>query len=41
MSMPFCEVRRYDASGKIAGGELFYDMATMMIQLGHMEAPPS
>jgi ketosteroid isomerase-like protein len=41
MHMPMCEVMRYDSNGKIAHGELFYDMATMMIQLGHMEAPPS
>jgi steroid delta-isomerase-like uncharacterized protein len=41
MHLPMCEVLRYDSDGKVAHGELFYDMATLMIQLGHMEAPPS
>jgi steroid delta-isomerase-like uncharacterized protein len=39
VSLPFCEVREYDADGKVIGAELYYDQVTMLVQLGHM-APP-
>jgi steroid delta-isomerase-like uncharacterized protein len=41
MDMPYCEVLRYDSEGRITAGEIFYDTATMMVQLGHMEPPPT
>jgi ketosteroid isomerase-like protein len=37
MDLPFCEVLRYDNQGKIISGEMFYDAASMMVQLGHAE----
>ena len=40
MDLPFCEVMRYDAQGKITAGEIYYDAATMMVQLGHAEPMP-
>lgn len=39
LSMRFCEVREYDASGRAVRGQLFYDQVTMLVQLGHMPAP--
>jgi hypothetical protein len=39
MDLPFCEVMQYDHEGNIAGGEIFYDTTTMMVQLGHMQPP--
>ena len=41
MDMPFCEIFRYDADGRVVSGEMFYDTATMLVQLGVMEPPPS
>lgn len=35
MDLPFCEVLRYDAQGKIIAGEIFYDSMSMLVQLGH------
>jgi ketosteroid isomerase-like protein len=39
MDLPFCEVLRYDHDGKIVEGEVYYDMTSMMVQLGHMQPP--
>lgn len=39
LAWPLCEVLRYDEEGRIVEGELFYDMVTMLVQAGHMEAP--
>ena len=41
MDLPFCEILRYDESGQVVSGEVFYDAATMMVQLGVMEPPPT
>jgi hypothetical protein len=38
MDLPFAEVLRYDADGKVTGGEIYYDQVTMLTQLGHMPA---
>lgn len=35
LHMPLCEILRYDNDGQIIGGEVFYDLATLMVQLGH------
>jgi steroid delta-isomerase-like uncharacterized protein len=35
----FCEVREYDADGKVVRSELYYDQLTMLEQLGHLQLP--
>jgi ketosteroid isomerase-like protein len=38
-STPFCEVREYDADGKVVRAEWFYDQLGMLIGLGHIQPP--
>lgn len=40
MDLPFCELVRWQ-NGKAVDGALYYDTASMMVQLGHMEPPPT
>jgi steroid delta-isomerase-like uncharacterized protein len=40
VEMPFCEVFRIK-NGKIVGGAIYFDMATMLQQLGLMPAQPA
>ena len=37
-SVPFCEVREYDADGKVVRAEWYYDQLSLLSQLGHMQA---
>lgn len=39
VSSPFCEVREYDADGKVVRTELYYDQLSLLVQLGHMQPP--
>lgn len=39
MDLGMCEVLHFDASGRIASGDIYYDTMSMMIQLGHMQPP--
>jgi SnoaL-like polyketide cyclase len=39
LSLPFCEVREYDADGKTVRGEWYYDQLSLLVQLGHMQPP--
>jgi steroid delta-isomerase-like uncharacterized protein len=39
MSLPFVEIMRFDAEGRITGGEAIYDQVTMLSQLGLLPAP--
>ena len=39
MDVAFCEVLRYDADGRVACGELYYDAMSAMVQLGHLHPP--
>ena len=39
LDLRFCEVLRFDADGRIAGGEVFYDTLTLLTQLGHLRIP--
>ena len=38
MDMPFCEILRVE-SGRITGGDIYYDRLTMLTQLGLAEVP--
>lgn len=40
MSLHFCEVVHFDESGRIDRAENYYDQMTMLVQLGHAQAPP-
>ena len=39
VSVPFVDIWQFDAQGRIIGGETYFDMLTMLIQLGHAERP--
>jgi len=41
MDVAFCEVLRYDAEGRVASGELYYDAMSAMVRLGHLHLPAS
>lgn len=41
VSIPFCEVLRWDKSGKTTGGAAYYDQLTLLVQLGHAKPAPS
>ena len=36
---PFCEVREYDADGKVVRAEWYYDQLSMLTRLGHLQPP--
>lgn len=38
--IPICEILRFNEAGQIISGALYYDLVTILVQLGHMEAPP-
>jgi len=37
MSLPFCEVCRFDKEGRIVSGGCYYDQYTLLTQLGHIQ----
>jgi ketosteroid isomerase-like protein len=39
IDVPFCEVLRWGADGRITGGEIFYDQMSILVQLGVIEPP--
>jgi steroid delta-isomerase-like uncharacterized protein len=39
VSMPWANVLRFGSDGKIVGGTAYYDQLTIMVQLGHVQAP--
>ncbi len=41
VSTQFCEIMRFNAAGQIISGCLYYDLVTILVQLGHMEVPPA
>ena len=41
VSAQFCEIMRFNAAGQITCGSLYYDLVTILVQLGHMEVPPT
>jgi steroid delta-isomerase-like uncharacterized protein len=38
LNLPFCEILRFNAQGKIVSGSAYYDQLTMLTQLGHAQA---
>lgn len=41
MSVPFCEVLRFDPQGKAVSGEIYYDQMSILTQLGHVPGFPA
>lgn len=41
ISIPFCEIMRFNAPGQAVSGDLYYDQVSILVQLGHMEIPPA
>ena len=39
VSLPFCDIYQFDAEGRIIRGESYFDMLSMLVQLGHAERP--
>ncbi|MFY9587853.1 MAG: ester cyclase [Actinomycetota bacterium] len=39
VSVPFCDIYQFDAKGQIVRGQTYFDMLSMLVQLGHAERP--
>jgi len=39
VSVPFCDILHFDAQGRIVRGESYFDMFSMLVQLGHAQPP--
>lgn len=39
MKTPFCEISRFNEWGQIVSGEIYYDQLSILVQLGHLQAP--
>lgn len=37
MKVPMCEILRFDESGRVVSGSIYYDQLSLMTQLGHMQ----
>ena len=40
-ALPLCELWHFDPSGRVVGGDLYYDQASLLTQLGLMPQPSS
>lgn len=40
VSMPYCEMLRFDKDGQVVGGSAYYDQYTLLSQLGHAQQVP-
>lgn len=40
-ALPLCEVWRFDDTGRVVGGDLYYDQVSLLTQLGLMPLPTS
>ena len=40
-TLPLCELWRFDTSGRVVGGDLYYDQVSLLMQLGLMPQPAS
>ena len=38
-TLPVCEMWRFDADGRVVGGEIYYDQVSLLTQLGVMPQP--
>ena len=38
-ALPLCEMWHFDSSGRVVGGDLYYDQVTLLTQLGLMPQP--
>lgn len=39
VTFPLCEVLYFDEEGRVVRGEAYYDQLSLLVQLGHVEAP--
>jgi hypothetical protein len=39
VSLPLCDMWHFDSSGRVVGGELYYDQVSLLMQLGLMPQP--
>jgi len=39
-ALPLCEMWHFDSGGRVVGGDLYYDQASLLTQLGLMPQPP-
>ena len=39
-TLPLCEMWHFDSSGRVVGGDLYYDQVSLLTQLGLMPQPP-
>lgn len=39
--LPLCELWHFDASGRVVGGDLYYDQVSLLTQLGQIPQPSS
>ena len=39
LTLPFVDIFKFDAQGRIVAGETYFDMLGMLVQLGHAERP--
>jgi steroid delta-isomerase-like uncharacterized protein len=39
LTLPFVDILKFDAEGRIVAGETYFDMLSMLVQLGHAERP--
>jgi steroid delta-isomerase-like uncharacterized protein len=40
-ALPLCELWHFDSSGRVVGGDLYYDQVSLLMQLGLMPQPSS
>jgi len=40
-ALPLCEMWHFDSGGRVGGGDLYYDQASLLTQLGLMPQPSS
>jgi hypothetical protein len=38
-ALPLCEMWHFDSSGRVVGGDLYYDQVSLLTQLGLMPQP--
>ena len=38
-TLPMCEMWHFDTAGRVVGGEIYYDQASLLTQLGRLPDP--